>query len=338
MTPTPSSTGRCGYGRFVGLCHLVRSSCRAAVDRAQLVAIDREALARFADRAGPELVASVTTGPTFDQSLRPERSLELDLGIVIALDAVNFGSGYHDIVDKDPGLSGARTMARRLRSHLETVGSVSPDDLAGLTPERCAAIFGQRTDHPGRRELMELFAAALADLGRFVADRGGSFTSVVASAGGSAERLAESLLAMPFYRDRHPLDGEIVHFYKRAQITAADVAREVGHRPPCRFDDLDRLTAFADNLVPHVLRVDGVLRYDRDLAERIDRGDRLEAGSRAEVEIRAAGVVAVERLCAELGARGHPVRDMDVDLALWLRGAGHRYKAIPRHRTRSVFY
>ena len=47
-------------------------------------------------------------------------------------------------------------------------------------------------------------------------------------------------------------------FYKRAQIAAADLALA----GVARFADLDRLTIFADNLVPHVLRCDGRARYD----------------------------------------------------------------------------
>jgi hypothetical protein len=168
--------------------------------------------------------------------------------------------------------------------------------------------------------------------------------AVVEAADRSAERLACSLLAMPFYRDRHLLDRRTVHFYKRAQITAADVARAFRHRPPADFADLHLLTSFADNLVPHVLRVDGVLAYDPELAAGIDAGERLDHGSRAEIEIRAAGVDAVELLAAELGSLdpgssgAAGLRPMDLDLALWLRGGGARYKAVPRHRTRCVFY
>ena len=57
-------------------------------------------------------------------------------------------------------------------------------------------------------------------------------------------------------------------FYKRAQIVPSDLASA----GVARFKDLDRLTIFADNLVPHVLRCDGVLRYDERLAAHIDAG------------------------------------------------------------------
>ena len=71
---------------------------------------------------------------------------------------------------------------------------------------------------------------------------------------------------MPFFADPG--------FYKRAQITAHDLhlAGVVA------YPDIDRLTIFADNLVPHVLRLDGVLHYDDELAALIDAGIELPAG------------------------------------------------------------
>ena len=104
-------------------------------------------------------------------------------------------------------------------------------------------------DQDRGHELMALYAQALNDLGRFLEGR--SALEAVEAAGGSAERLAETLAhAMPFFDD--------TGFWKRAQITANDLALA----GVAEFDDLDRLTIFADNLVPHVLRVDGVLVYD----------------------------------------------------------------------------
>lgn len=263
---------------------------------------------------------------------------------MVALNAVNFGSGWHDVVDKEPGLSGARTMANRLTSALDTLPAGSEVEwLASMDDHGAARVFGQRLDHPDQAELMAHFAAALRALGRFVADdHDGSFTALVEGADGSAEALATELLAMRAYRDAVTLDDTEIHYYKRAQITAADLGRELAWWPPARFGDLDRLTAFADNLVPHVLRVDGVLTVAPEVVARIDRGERLALGERAEAELRAAAVEAVERLTARLasGSEGStgPIRAMDVDLALWERGAGPRYKARPRHRTRSTFY
>ena len=230
---------------------------------------------------------------------------------LLQLDAINFGSGWFPTLRKRPGMSGYRTVEAAVREH----GAWDNDELRRLDAASLAAVLGQDDRHP----LMRLYAEALRELGRFLGDR--SALDLVEQAGGSAERLATSLArGMRFFDDRG--------FYKRAQIVPSDLALA----ELAEFGDLDSLTIFADNLVPHVLRVDGVLRYDPELAARIDAGELLPQG-RAEREIRACAVHACEQLAQRTGI---PARLLDV--RLWNRGQAPEYKAIPRHRTLSVYY
>jgi len=230
------------------------------------------------------------------------------------LDAINFGSGWFPTLRKRPGSSGYFTVAWALTDRFREAGAWTNAELRALGAADVAAVLGQDARH----ELMDLFARGLRDLGAFLGDR--RPLDVVGEAGGSAARLAELLTEMPFFQD----EG----FWKRAQITANDLYLA----GIAEFDDLDRLTIFADNLVPHVLRVDGVLRYSPDLAARIDRQELLPPGEE-EREIRACAVHACEQIAAGLGI---PPRDLDV--MLWSRGQKPAYKARPRHRTRTVFY
>ena len=159
---------------------------------------------------------------------------------------------------------------------------------------------------------------ALRQLGRFLGRPRARSTSIDA-AGGSAERLAEQLAAgMPFFDD--------TGFYKRAQITPNDLALA----GVAEFDDLDRLTIFADNLVPTSCACDGVLRYDPELA-----ADRRSGCSRpASRSARSARARCTP--ASRSPPLGVPPRTLDV--WLWNRGQDPRYKARPRHRTRTVFY
>ncbi len=178
---------------------------------------------------------------------------------------------------------------------------------------------------------MALFTRALRELGeRVTVEYFGRFLGLVRSADGSAERLAETLAAWPTWHDVSGYDGLRVPFFKRAQIAAADLAL-AGVAPA---EDLHRLTLFADNLVPHVLRLDGVLEFDDALVSRIEDGLLLEHGSPAEVEIRACALHAVELLVAAHGDTTAAV----VDNVLWNRGALPRYKSRPRHRARTTAY
>jgi hypothetical protein len=178
---------------------------------------------------------------------------------------------------------------------------------------------------------MALFTRALRELGdRVTIEYFGRFLGLANSAGGSAERLAETLAAWPTWKDVSPYEGSVVPFYKRAQIAAADL-HLAGIAPA---EDLDRLTVFADNLVPHVLRLDGVLEFDERLVGRIDAGLLLEHDSPEEVEIRACALTAVELLVEARPDLNAAV----IDAILWNRGALPRYKARPRHRARTTAY
>jgi hypothetical protein len=234
---------------------------------------------------------------------------------LLTLDAINFGSGWFPTLRKRPGCSGYYTVSWALADHFRAHGPWSPEELELLDGRRVAAVLEQDPGH----ELMELYAEALRDLGRFLSGR--SALELVTSAKGSAEALAEQLArGMPFFDDRG--------FFKRAQIVPSDMALA----GVADFWDLDGLTIFADNLVPHVLRVDGVLSYDPDLGGRIDREELLPAGEE-EREIRACALHACEAIAERLAV---PPRILDV--WLWNRGQEARYKALPRHRTRTVFY
>jgi hypothetical protein len=179
-----------------------------------------------------------------------------------------------------------------------------------MTTGEVAAVLGQDPGH----ELMALYAQGLRSLGAWLADR--SALGAIAAADGSAARLAEQLArGMAMFDDRG--------FYKRAQIVSVDLTLA----GVASFDDLDALTIFADNLVPHVLRCDGVLRYDERLAAHIDAGRLLRFGPQ-ERELPACAVTA-----PRLGVAEHTL-----DNWLWNRGQSPTYKARPRHRCRTVYY
>jgi hypothetical protein len=302
----------------------IRASAERVASSARYVRVQSEAIAEYATSLPLQDAQNAELGPA-THFVGPA---DPTLAFVVTLDAINFGSGYFPRLKKRPGLSGYFTVASSLKDVYEQKGPLSAAQLQALTPGDCARIFGQTdNDDPGVAELMGLFSRALNDLGTYVTDRfGGSFRTLVDEAEGSAERLLGILAEMPFYRD--------VGFYKRAQLTASDLAVA----GVATFKDLERLTIFADNLVPHVLRVDGILRYDRGLLERIEREELVAAGSPEEREIRGCALHAVELVAATLRQRGARVTSMQLDYLLWNRGQGPAYKAQPRHRTRTVFY
>jgi hypothetical protein len=296
----------------MSLSDRVRENAAAIAASARHVSIDLDRLGAI--EPGP--------APVLDPERHYLEGSRADVAAyLLTLDAINFGSGWFPTLRKRPGCSGYYTVSWALADQFRAHGPWSNDELRRMDADLVADVLGQERGH----ELMGLYAEALRQLGEWLGDdpplvRIEAAASASDPAGPSAEALAEALREMRFFDD--------VGFWKRAQITANDLHLAA----VLRFGDIDRLTIFADNLVPHVLRVDGVLRYDDALAQRIDSGELLPPGEE-EREIRGCAVHACELIARELGI---PPRDLDV--MLWNRGQGERYKARPRHRTRTTYY
>ena len=313
----------------------IRAASAQVMERAVSVRIDAARLVAL----GEELRCMPPPPPLFDPGHHRVDGEGTTVAFIVTLNAINFGSGYFPYLAKRPGLSGYLTIATSLREHYEANGAWSAADLAAMNAAECAAVFGQDPGVPEVAELMELFARALAELGRFVEGRhGGSFEAAVEAAGGEAARLVGELATLSFYRDVARYGDLEVPFYKRAQITASDLHTAFAGAGPGAFRDIEELTIFADNLIPHVLRRKGVLVYSDDLAGRIDAGELIAAGSPEEVEIRAGAVTAVERCVEALRSGGSDMTAQKADYLLWTHGHDPDMKAHARHRTRTTFY
>ena len=223
---------------------------------------------------------------------------------VLILDTINFGSGYFGELDTTTD-----AITERLTAHARAEGpwtAARRCTPSTRRPWRAPWGWSRATASRG------LYAEALNQLGAWLPDHPLPET---------ADALARSLTQMPFFADHG--------FYKRAQIAANDLqlAQVVD------FPDVDRLTIFADNLVPHVLRLDGVLIYDDALAHAVDTQRELPAGEGFEREVRATAVHACELLAHKAGV---PARTLDN--WLWNRGQHPPYSERPAHITKTVFY
>jgi hypothetical protein len=300
----------------VGLTDGIRDGCAWVAGRARRVRVVEDAIEAYA--AG--LAAESPPAPDLPAGASDEQRAAFQL----TLNAINFGSGWFPTLNKRPGHSGFRTVEAGLREH----GPWTAAQLTAIDREEVSAALGQDPEH----ELMGLFETALRELGEKVErEHGASFLALARAGEGSAEQLAAHLATWPTWHDVSPYDGREIPLFKRAQIAAADLAL-TGLAPA---HDLHRLTLFADNLVPHVLRLDGILEFDDALIARIDEERLIEHDSPEEVEIRACAVHAVELI---VEAHPRPTTATAIDNNLWHRGAGARYKARPRHRARTTAY
>jgi hypothetical protein len=243
----------------------------------------------------------------------PDRTLRY----LLVLDTVNFSFW-------GGSAGGYWQLAERLRDAFAAGGHGAggqdwePVALAAMTADRLRGLIGELP-------MLEERAEALRQLGAH------GFDGLVRdTAADTARTLADRL---PSYRDVSRYDGFPVPLLKRAQIIPADLHGAGA----ARFPDLDTLTCFPDYKLPQVLRHFGAFEYSAELARRVDGWEELVPGEPAEVEIRAATVVAVERLRDALAERGRPLMAMEVDWLLWDLSQG-LYPVRPYHRARTVFY
>jgi hypothetical protein len=292
----------------------IRAAAARVAGAARQVRIREPAIEGYA-RTLPALTPPAPDLEGADDETRAAFSLQLN--------AINFGSGWFPTLRKRAGMSGFRTVEAGLRAR----GPWTARELPTIGRDEIAAALGQDAGHV----LMGHFERHLREMGaRVEGEHGGSFLALARAGEGSAEALAAILGSWDTWRDVSIYDGEPVPLFKRAQIAAADLAL-AGLAPA---DDLARLTLFADNLVPHVLRIDGVLEFDDALVARIEAGEPLEHDSPEEIEVRACALHAVELLVAAHGATTATA----VDYVLWHRGAELRYKSRPRHRAPCTQY
>lgn len=313
----------------------IRTSCRQVAGQASCVRINHDRIPAYAASLPIEKVAAPQLDPACHYLGRQEHTA----GFLLTLNAINFGSGYFPHLRKRPGMSGYFTMACSLNDAYRRQGPFSAAQLSEITDAECTCLFDQDPYNPVAGELMRHFAVALNDLGRFLQERfDGRFTALIESADSSAGRLVQLLKEMPYFNDIARYNGTEVQFFKRAQISAADLSLAFSGNGWGHFEDLDQMTIFADNLVPHVLRIDEILVYERSLLRRIDAGMLIPAGSTEEIEIRACALHAVELVKQQIAKSGSTVTSPALDNFLWNRGQQPEYKARPRHRTRCVYY
>jgi len=314
-----------------GLFDTIRRGCAEVASMARHVTIRYDLLPDYAE--GLKLLPPAKVLDTGHHFTGKED--EQTAAYIMALDAINFGSGYvpqlvaegWTLIDRSIYF----TLATKLKNQFEKDGAWTADDMAHMLAVDISRVLGLGKGRYSD-EFAVLCAQSISETGRMInADFDGSFMALMKRAGGGVENFVRTLIRMHHFNDVHRYRGHMIAFYKRAQITAADMHLAFGRK---LFSDIEHLTMFADNGVPHVFHIDGILEYTPALAERIARGDDIPSGSEEEIEMRACALHVVELLATQRGLSA-----MDVDHILWHRSVDDsRYHESPPHRTMSRFY
>jgi hypothetical protein len=345
----------------------IRSSCLSLLEGSECpVRVDLEAASSFGKSLRDLIVADaslVADGVDFPLVLDSEDEI-VDLTVLSALLA--FGSGYRVPLHEAVGAGASDTMIRgvlrfylegkkpsaavlvhaRLADVAETFGiPLSVDKPAG------AHLPGVSISAPGPlRPLAESIQRALSSSGAVLSASGAtSFSDYLRARAdewhdaGTSAPLAAPFVALlaeafPAFRDESApaLGAARVRFYKKAQLAVKELARKFPGHAMWGFSaqETAKLSAFADNVIPAVLRARGALVYDEALAARVDAGAPLASALGEDAPLRAGAVVAVDALAAAAG-----VTAAVAEGALWRLGKKPEFRALQRHVTvDTVFY
>ncbi|KAK3948942.1 hypothetical protein QBC32DRAFT_350274 [Pseudoneurospora amorphoporcata] len=216
-----------------------------------------------------------------------------------------------------------------------------------FTPDVLRNVFRSATDE--EMPLLQERFDCLREAGQVLHEKyDGSVIDLIDAANGSAAALVNLLASdFPCFADIHPHPGrrQPIRILKRAQILVADLWACFEGQSYGSFNDIDKITMFADYRVPQMLWQLNCLLYGPTLEAAVREKSMIEHGSEWEMQLRACSIWCVELIRREI-IRAHPEAKGKVNAVLidfFLYDAVKELEAeggegIPHHRTRSIWY
>ncbi len=212
--------------------------------------------------------------------------------------------------------------------------------LAKITREELNKVFAGNIEMP----MLDEKLAVLRESGKVLAEKyDGKFHQFVHSCSpklydngnGLIERLIKEF---PRFNDVSLLDGREIKFYKLAQLGIWQLYATLHKAGKFRLDDPQKMTAFADYIVPVGLRLMGITSYSKELEHTINTYQLIPRDSRWEIEIRAHCLYATALLADEINKlrpANMQIIIPQVDARLWTH---YHTTTWPHHLTQTIMY
>ncbi|MGB0034068.1 MAG: queuosine salvage family protein [Candidatus Acidiferrales bacterium] len=212
--------------------------------------------------------------------------------------------------------------------------------LSQVTRPELEKIFAGNIEMPMLDEKTEVFnqvGAVLAKKyeGRFYNFIRSCSPKLYGNGNGLVERLVKEF---PRFNDVSMFEGHEIKFYKLTQLGFWGIYAGLHTTGAFQLDDPQKMTAFADYIVPVALRLMGITSYTPPLERAINTYQLIPRDSRAEIEIRAHTLYATALLTEEIN-KFRPAKQAiiipQLDARLW----SHYHTTFwPHHLTETIMY
>ncbi|CAH0592127.1 unnamed protein product [Chrysodeixis includens] len=315
---------------------------------AQYVKIHEAGLDKLCEEMLKSVTSKLEIPDTGADIIHPNKDHEKAADWVFVADALNFCFWSYSGAQKwtVDGHSGYYALEAALaRAIKEGIDITNPEYYSKITEDQLRTIM--RGDNEATIPLFEQRLSVLHEVGSILLEKyNGTFVTCLKEANKSATKLLEIIVDnFTCFQDEVTFKGQKVSLYKRAQILVADLWNFFGGTGWGEFNDIDRITMFADYRVPQVLVYFGAMSYSDDLMDKLKKDELLPSGSDEEIEIRGCSIHAVELLKKRLEdkLKGQEVEVPNsslIDYYLWCyrRKYAEEMESIPFHKTLGIFY
>ena len=321
----------------------VLASVQPVVKAAELVRVNHEKISEVANWMAYEEFAKPDGSMLFDFGNDPDVLMDFTL----VVNTMNFAfTDFSTGVKFETDYMGKRwcdseaMLACLHRAINAGIPFFSGEYLAKVTRKDLESVFAGTIEMPMLDERVVLFN----EVGRVLVEKyQGRYSKFVrscaprlyANGDGLLERLTTEF---PRFRDVSSYQGSDVHIYKLAQLGIWGMHLALSPRGAWKLEDADKLTAFADYIVPVGLRVMGIFEYAPALEKQINDLVEVKRDSDAEIELRANSIYVIAKLTEEINKRRpgmDPLLQPQVDFRFWKTYHATHW---PHHLTKTVMY
>ena len=309
----------------------ILESTNYVVDNSQHVRINKDNIKQFCQNVKIDNILSNWLENTpFNLEIMDEREKSQFVLVFNALSFSYWGNPYWQVTYQGQTFyrGSWSLVAAILRAREEGFPILEADYQSSISSDDLNIILRGNRQIPLLKERLNI----LHDVGISLKKKyDGCYRNVINAANDDAVSLLDIIIAeFPSFSDTSCYKGKVIYFQKRAQALIQST-----HYFIKELENVNRLTALADYILPKKLREEKILEYDSELSYKVDNKVQLKRGSQSEVEIRANTIWAVKYIVNGLDNKNIKATPMQINDYLWLTGGE---KDTPFHLTRTTGY